>query len=257
MSAKQDRQGARTPADLERRYNFGQSFAEVMGLANDARKSAEEALAAAENAGKPMTSEEVFNLLTNNGANQGLYRGEDGELYINATYIKSGKISSELIDGSTLNITSGATIAGWEIDNNSIFKKKAGGTWGSGTFMCTGSNSPYKIGGSGSITGWVFGAGGRFGVTSDGDVYCSALYASDGCKIGEWYIQDGFLCSGDPSADDLKNVVWIEPNRVVYIYNQDSGEGIIASWEQIVEAGKDFSDLEFRVTALEELLSNM
>lgn len=37
--SKQDRQGARTPADLERKYNFGKTFAELMGLALDAQKS--------------------------------------------------------------------------------------------------------------------------------------------------------------------------------------------------------------------------
>ena len=36
-SAKQDRQGARTVSDLERRYNFGKQFAEIMGVAQDAR----------------------------------------------------------------------------------------------------------------------------------------------------------------------------------------------------------------------------
>ena len=41
--SRQDRQGARTPADLEYRYAFGKSFAELMGIANDARTSAEEA----------------------------------------------------------------------------------------------------------------------------------------------------------------------------------------------------------------------
>ena len=38
--SKQDRQGARTPADLERRYNLGKidkSFAEVIGASTDAR----------------------------------------------------------------------------------------------------------------------------------------------------------------------------------------------------------------------------
>lgn len=42
MSIKQDRQGARTPADLERKYNFDQSFAEIMGVALDAQKSVED-----------------------------------------------------------------------------------------------------------------------------------------------------------------------------------------------------------------------
>jgi hypothetical protein len=37
--SKQDRQGARTPADLERKYNFGRTFAELLGIANDARNS--------------------------------------------------------------------------------------------------------------------------------------------------------------------------------------------------------------------------
>lgn len=37
MSAKQDRQGVRSASDLERKYQFGKTFAELMGIANDAR----------------------------------------------------------------------------------------------------------------------------------------------------------------------------------------------------------------------------
>lgn len=37
---KQDRQGARTPADLERKYQFGKQFAEIIGIALDARDAA-------------------------------------------------------------------------------------------------------------------------------------------------------------------------------------------------------------------------
>lgn len=40
-----------------------------------------------------LTQSEVFNLLTNNGALQGLYMG-NGNLYINGTYMKIGKVSS-------------------------------------------------------------------------------------------------------------------------------------------------------------------
>ena len=39
MSEKQDRQGARTVSDLERKYNYGKTFAELMGIALDARES--------------------------------------------------------------------------------------------------------------------------------------------------------------------------------------------------------------------------
>ena len=37
--SKQDRQGARTPADLEQKYQFGKTFAEIIGLATDLRES--------------------------------------------------------------------------------------------------------------------------------------------------------------------------------------------------------------------------
>lgn len=41
--SKQDRQGARTPADIERKYNFGKTFSEILGVATDARIVAEQA----------------------------------------------------------------------------------------------------------------------------------------------------------------------------------------------------------------------
>lgn len=97
MSAKQDRQGARTVPDLERKYKFGESFAEVMGIATDARKAAELAQDAAENPSAKLTQDEIFNLLTNNGANQGIYQAEDGEIYFNASYLKSGIIDAAIV----------------------------------------------------------------------------------------------------------------------------------------------------------------
>jgi hypothetical protein len=39
LSEKQDRQGVRTAADLERKYQFGKRFAEIMGIALDAQNS--------------------------------------------------------------------------------------------------------------------------------------------------------------------------------------------------------------------------
>lgn len=43
MSSKQDRTYTRTAADLERKYNFGRSFAEILGIANDAQTHATKA----------------------------------------------------------------------------------------------------------------------------------------------------------------------------------------------------------------------
>ena len=37
MSVKQDRQGVRTAPELERKYNFGKTFAEMMGLIDESR----------------------------------------------------------------------------------------------------------------------------------------------------------------------------------------------------------------------------
>ena len=100
--SKQDRQGARTASDLERKYNFGKSFAEVMGIADEARRTAEEAKETSSKPAEKLTHEEVFNLLTNNGQLQGLYRGDDGELYINASYIVTGEFLADLIKTGTI-----------------------------------------------------------------------------------------------------------------------------------------------------------
>lgn len=51
-----------------------------------------------------LTREEVFNILTNNGASQGIYM-QDGNLYINGTYIKGGTISGQTIEGGSIEIT--------------------------------------------------------------------------------------------------------------------------------------------------------
>lgn len=51
-----------------------------------------------------LTQEEVFNILTNNGASQGIYL-QDGNLYINGTYIKGGTISGQTIEGGSIEIT--------------------------------------------------------------------------------------------------------------------------------------------------------
>lgn len=95
--SKQDRVAPRTATDIERKYNFGKSFAEVMGIAEDARDVAEEAKNAASKPAEKLTHDEVFNLLTQNGTLQGLYRGDDGELYINAEYIKAGVLSADVV----------------------------------------------------------------------------------------------------------------------------------------------------------------
>lgn len=113
MSARQDRQGARTPADLERRYNFGKKFAEVIGIAEDAQKAAEEAKTTADGVDQKLTHEEIFNLLTKDGTLEGLYRGKDGNLYVNATYMVTGVLASKDGESVVIDLDDGrATLTG-------------------------------------------------------------------------------------------------------------------------------------------------
>ena len=90
--SKQDRQGVRTPAGLERKYNFDKRFDDAMEAADNASKKVD----ALDNA---MDQTEIFNRLTNYGKAQGLYRDEEGNLYINASYLATGILKS--VDGST------------------------------------------------------------------------------------------------------------------------------------------------------------
>ena len=98
--SKQDGTAPRTAADLERKYKFGQSFAEVYGLVEEAQRAAEEAKSSI----GELDQETIFNLLTNFGQNKGVYRDENGELYVNASYIKSGELTGAnlKVDAATI-----------------------------------------------------------------------------------------------------------------------------------------------------------
>ena len=125
--SKQDRTYTRTASDLERKYNFGQSFAEIYGLATDAQKDAENANEAIAGLDAKLDSDEIFNRLTNFGAKQGIYRGDAGEIYINANYIKSGKLAADYIDADNLKVKAAnitGTLSADRIAANSITSDK-------------------------------------------------------------------------------------------------------------------------------------
>lgn len=71
---------------------------------NGANEVAAAAKAAQQTFEQSLNAEKVFNLLTNNGAIQGIERDASGNLYINGTYIRAGTISTDVIktkDGRT------------------------------------------------------------------------------------------------------------------------------------------------------------
>ena len=84
----------------------------------------------------------------------------------------------------------GSSLAGFEVDENSFFS----GTWNPSNketptvFMCTGTARQYTVAGQ-TLTGWAIGAGGNFGVTTDGGVY-----AVKG-NIGGFTLDSGYMKS--------------------------------------------------------------
>ncbi len=87
MSAKMDGVHTRTPQQLEQKLDLGKRFAEVMGIATDARSAADEAKKSVRTLDDKLTPEEVYNRLTNYGQSQGLFRDDDGNLFVNAAYL--------------------------------------------------------------------------------------------------------------------------------------------------------------------------
>lgn len=99
---KQDRVAPRTAEDIERRTNYRQTFGEFAGLVDEAKKAAADAELAAKSANSAVNNldekldqDEIFNRLTNDGKSQGIYRDEKGDIYVNLSYLKGGKIVAE------------------------------------------------------------------------------------------------------------------------------------------------------------------
>ena len=148
MSVKQDITSPRTAADIERKYNFGKSYSELMGIASDARRTAQEAKQIAQemsvsNGGLSA----VFKLSIENsedGGRQNVYSLINGKankihfeadsLQINSTnfrlaedgtvYIKAGNIGNCSFDGEgnlivPINFISGS-IASSNIDTKGL-----------------------------------------------------------------------------------------------------------------------------------------
>lgn len=81
-----------------------------------------------------LTHEQIFNLLTNNGAMKGIYQS-GGQLYINGTYIRSLMITADMIQGKSvtadkINVEElssiGATIGGFKVNQEAIYAQNYG-----------------------------------------------------------------------------------------------------------------------------------
>ena len=149
---------------------------------------------------------------------QGLIAENISSTTLEGKTIKGGSISigesfsvsnAGVLNCSSANISGvltagvGSSLGGFKVDGNSLYK----GSWGSGApsvFMCTGSSGTYTLGGH-SGSGWVFGAGSKFGVTNTGNLYCS------GGTIGGWTINSSYL-----SGNSGEHIVRLYPSGYTY-----------------------------------------
>jgi hypothetical protein len=143
---KQDRVAPRTAEDIERRTNYRQTFGEFAGLVDEAKKAAADAELAAKNVNSAVNNldekldqDEIFNRLTNDGEVQGIYRAEDGQIYINASYIAAGELLADLIkagvlkskDGTiSLDLSGNELVIGTSATGQNGMRFKVGGLYG-------------------------------------------------------------------------------------------------------------------------------
>lgn len=130
-------------------------------------------------------------------------------------------------------------IGGWNVKGHYLC---SGTTWGEDmVFMCTGTNSSYKIGGV-TTNGWVFGAGSTFGVTKAGAMYCTygkiggnhinsdGIYFNNGnTGYGLW----GTTAHANIAIHAGANTqnIGAAPFRVYHDGRMESTKGNIGGWE--------------------------
>lgn len=87
---------------------------------------------------KIVNFERVFNALTDNGKQEGIYM-QNGHLYVNASYIKSGQISADLINLKNINVTNSSGTSTFAIDNHGNVTLRPN------TFVLTNGDTIYSI----------------------------------------------------------------------------------------------------------------
>jgi hypothetical protein len=264
MSLKQDGTQARTAADLERKYQFGRTFAEVYGLASDAQKAAEEA----KNAFDGLDQEEIFKRLTNNGQWQGLYRDPDGNVYLNASFIKSGNLDGKLIKADSISAESlhlkglmavHETVYLYDEDGNPLLDKD--GNWE--TYDVIGGYIGYDSGYSSAL-----GIGVRMRKDGNGSqLVCTESAArlsfSNHNAYGLLTSQNGVICRQNSLVFDASSVIQMRFGSGLVVrygmtedafYPTSTGATLGTNnnkWNDIYAAGTSFSALVARVTELE------
>lgn len=198
---------------------------------------------AVDNLDDSLDQEGVFNRLTNNGATQGIYL-ENGQLYINASYIQSGIVSADRIDVTGIfaqDITATGTITGANlVGATGTFSgtiNASGGTF-SGNIDCTGTiTGANLVGASGTFSGDISGStftGGQIKSTNYVQGSLGTLINLNDGSISTYYTYSSPVITNGVNSAFLSNgqLRLVAPDASVYpMTNSATSEVVINGYE--------------------------
>lgn len=198
---------------------------------------------AVDNLDESLDQEGVFNRLTNNGATQGIYL-ENGQLYINASYIQSGIVSADRIDVTGIfaqDITATGTITGVNlVGATGTFSgtiNASGGTF-SGNIDCTGTiTGANLVGASGTFSGDISGStftGGQIKSTNYVQGSLGTLINLNDGSISTYYTYSSPIITNGVNSAFLSNgqLRLVAPDASVYpMTNSATSEVVINGYE--------------------------
>ena len=172
--------------------------------------------------GTALTSEEVFNILTDNGAKQGLYMVDD-KIYFNAEYIKSGTMVADLIKGGILNL------GGVSNENGVLVMRNASGQeigrWDKdGLVVKSGAISANAISGGSLDLGGASNGNGILRIfnasgTQVGHINNTGVHFSQG-EVSANVIKGGYLdLGGGSNGDGVLRIFDASGSQIGYINN--------------------------------------
>lgn len=163
---------------------------------------------AAKKAVDEQTQTSIFNKLTNNGALKGIYM-QNGELYMNATYIKTGYISASRIKGDTLILGGNNNANGIESIRNASNVEI--GRWDKDGIYING-----------------------------GSIYCKTDYSGVSIYGGRMHLTNGNIDVGYVGTDALTNF----PSNKGIVFNLEN-TGSYMAWGAKENAGDSLYKLKF------------
>lgn len=133
-------------------------------------------------------------------------------------YTSNGYFSGTIVSSSGL-------IGNWKLDSNSL----SIGTWGenNSALLSTGTTGSKSIGGSDTISGWVFTAGANFGVTKTGALYANSATIDGDIIADNLTINEGATIGGGGAKDILNSELVIGVRNLAV--DSTSSEGYLTA----------------------------